>query len=120
MPFPTPIYGDNKWLSIIADGLTSTDKTSFTTGSKNSIGSIPLQMTTTSYALRLGVVVKASSVNVGRIYAGDDNTVTQNTNPNLDGFELSAGESVFFPIDNINRVWLVASQSGQKAFWYGI
>jgi len=77
-------------------------------------------MTTTDYALGVGVTVKASSVNAGRIYVGYDNTVTQNTDPDNDGFELSAGESVFIPVANINNIWLVASQASQKAFWFGI
>ena len=115
-----PVYGDNKWLGIIADGLTPVDKTSVSTGSKNSIGSTPLQMSTTDYDLRIGVTVKASSVNAGRIYVGTSSNVTQNTNPSTDGFELSAGESIYLPVNNINLVYIVASQSGQKAFWMGI
>ena len=115
-----PIYGDNKWLGIIADGLTPVDKTSFNTGSKNSIGSTAVQMSSVAYTLRVGVVVKASSVNAGRVYVGKDNTVTQNTNPSTDGFELSRGESIFITVNNLNLIWLVASQAGQKVFWYAI
>lgn len=120
MPGPDVIYGDNQWLSMIADGIVPIDKTSFTTGSKNGLGGTAEPMTISSYPLRRGVVVKASSVNAGRVYVGDSVNVTQNTDANMDGFELSAGESIFLPLTNINLVYLVASQSGQKVFWWGI
>lgn len=120
MPQPNVIYGDNQWLAIIADGLTSTDKTTWKTGSKNSIGSTALQMYSSNYPLRIGVTVKASSVNAGRIYVGTSSDVTQNTNANTDGFELSAGESHFFLVNNLNTIWIIASQSGQKAFFTGV
>jgi hypothetical protein len=115
-----PIYGDNKWLGIIADGLTSINKDSVSTGSKNSIGSTAVQLYPASQELRVGVTVKASSVNAGRLYVSTSPNVTQNTNPATDGFELSAGESLTLSVNNINLVYLVASQSGQKAFWYAI
>lgn len=117
---PGEIHSDNFWLSVIADALSPVDKTSFSSGSKNSISTSAVQMTSTNYPLRIGVTVKASSVNAGRIYIGDDNTVTQNLDANTDGFELSAGESVFIPTTNINNIYIVGSQSGQKAFWMGV
>lgn len=120
MPKPDIIYTDNTWLSIIADGLTPVDKTSFSTGSKNSIGTTAVQMSSTSYAVRRGVLIKASNVNVGRVYVGDDNTVTQNTNASTDGFELGPGQEVIIPVTNVNVIYLVASQAGQKVFWMAI
>lgn len=74
-------------------------------------------MSTTSQKSTTGITVKASVVNSGRIYVGTKSTITANTNPATDGFELSAGESVLMPVDNVNSVYIIASTSGQKAFW---
>lgn len=115
-----PIHTDNTWLSLIADGLVPVDKTSFSNGSKNSIGSTPVQMSSTSYTVRVGVMVKASNVNVGRVYVGDSSLVTQNTDPTNDGYELGPGDEIFIPVNDINLIWLVASQAGQKVFWMAI
>ena len=115
-----PIHSDNTWLSMIADASAAGDKTSVKTGSKNSIGNVAGQMHAASYPLRIGVTVKASSVNAGRIYVSTSPDVTQNTDPDNDGFELSAGESHFFLVNNLNLIYIVASQSGQKAFYFAI
>ena len=120
MPKPDVIYSDNTWLSIIADATSAIDKTSVKTGSKNSIGGSAVQMYTSTYPLRVGITVKASVVNAGRIYVGTSSAVTPNTSADNDGFELAAGESHFIPVNDLNKVWLVASQSGQKAFYLAI
>lgn len=91
-----------------------------TTGSKNSIGVTALQMTTTSKKTNGGVVVKASVVNSGRVYVGTNSSITANTNPSTDGFELAAGESVLLPVDNQNSIYLIGSTTGQKVFWMTI
>jgi len=115
-----PIHSDNTWLSMIADSSSPVNKTSVSTGSKNSIGSTAMQLHPASYPLRSGVTVKASSVNAGRVYVSTSPNVTQNTDPDNDGFELSAGESLTFIVEDINLIYVVASQSGQKVFWYAL
>jgi len=117
---PRPIQSDNTWLSMIADASAAGDKTSVKTGSKNSIGNTAVQMYADPYPLRVGVTVKASSVNAGRIYVSTSSGVTQNTDPENDGFELSAGESHFFLVNDLSLIYIVASQSGQKAFFFAI
>lgn len=115
-----PIHSDNTWLSMIADASAAGDKTSVKTGSKNSISNTPVRIHEDSYPLRIGVTVKASSVNAGRIYVSTNPNVTQNTDADNDGFELSAGESHFFLVNDLNLVYAVASQPGQKAFYLAV
>ena len=55
----------------------------------------------------LSVTVKARSNNTGLIYVGDVTVTSSN------GFELSAGESVSFVIDNTNRLYIDSSVNGE-------
>jgi hypothetical protein len=67
------IHGDNYWLERIAGALSSATNTNAATGpktgSKNSIGTTALQLSSTSFAPIVGVMVKASSVNADWSYA---------------------------------------------------
>ena len=69
-----------------------------------------------------GVEVKAANANGGRVYVGLSAAVTANSADGTDGFELSAGETVFLPLamvpgGDVANVWVIASASGQKVFW---
>ena len=53
--------------------------------------------------------------NLGIIYIGYDSNVTASN-----GFPLEAGDSMYIPIDNPNKVYCIADQSGQDIYWFAI
>jgi len=59
-----------------------------------------------------GIVVKALAANSGTVYVwwqgGDGRT---------HGFELASGDAMFFPVENLNRLWFDASAASQKVCW---
>lgn len=59
-----------------------------------------------------GVVVQALNANTGTIYVwwqtGDGRT---------HGWELNANNKMFFPVNNVNKLWFDASANTQKACW---
>lgn len=63
-----------------------------------------------STALKVGVHLKAPLTNTQTIYVGSRDLLTS---PNS-GFPLEPGESIFIEIDNITKLYVKASSSGQK------
>ena len=98
----------------------SATQTTFTTGAKSSIGTTAVQMTTSSVPVSFGVLVKAATANSGRVYVGSSDAVTNGSADATDGFELKSGEGILLEVDNANRLYVIASASGQKVFWVGI
>lgn len=98
-------------------GLPVTDAvaTAFDHGSNTINSASPTQLASTHKAVK-GVIVKAASTNGGRIFIGN-NDVTADTVASTDGLELAAGESVFIPISDVNKVYLIADIVGQKVFY---
>jgi hypothetical protein len=74
------------------------------------------KLTTTSFVALHGVLVKAANANTGIVYVGNRD-VTAGTVEATDGFELSAGQSVFIEIDDPSKVYVIASAHHQKVFW---
>jgi len=62
------------------------------------------------------VVVKANTSNVGIIYMGGDSSISGG----VTGLELEAGESIPIDIDNLNKVKLYASNSGDVVTYLGV
>lgn len=75
------------------------------------IGTSATQLT--SIVLKQGVVVKASSSNIGTVYLGTSGVTTST------GFELGAGESVTLPITNTNLIYAIANTTGQIISFIG-
>jgi hypothetical protein len=86
-------------------------------GSKGSIGTSAVQVTTTSIKLEKGVIVKAAAGNGGTVYVGNSD-VTANSAEATDGFELTAGESITVPVDDVSKVYVIGSGAGQQVFWF--
>ncbi len=80
------------------------------------VGTSAVQFSTTTVNAPNGVYVKAAPGNSGVVYVGASNAVTAGTTDATDGYPLSAGEEVFVPINDLKKVWLIASASSQKAF----
>lgn len=54
------------------------------------------------------VLVQAKNANTGTLFVGDVDAQT---------FELTAGQSITVPIDNVNKVYVKASVANQGANW---
>ena len=67
-----------------------------------------------SALLTTGVYVRAMSANTGVVYVGKDNTVTAST-----GYYLAAGDSVFVSINDLTKVFLIASAAAQGVCFLG-
>lgn len=92
-------------------------QSSFDHGRKSSIGTSAVQITSTSTAAIIGVEVKAARTNSVRVFVGNSD-VTADSADSTDGMELGPGESVFIPVDNANKVYVIAeSGSSAKVFW---
>ena len=88
----------------------------FDHGSKGSIGTSAIQITTTSVTTIRGVLIKAAIGNSGTVYVGNSD-VTADAVAATDGFELGAGDAVTVEVDNVNKVFVIGSATGQKVFW---
>lgn len=92
-------------------------------GAKSSISTTATQLSTNSTKLSTplskGVLVKAASTNSGKLYVGLSD-VTNGSADATDGFELSSGESIFIETDRLDRIYVIASASSQKAFWAAV
>lgn len=64
----------------------------------------------TSTPLKSGIHIKAPLTNISTIYVGSSSLSTSSTS----GFPLDPGESIFFEIDNLNKVYASSATSGQK------
>ena len=80
----------------VADSLLSTLLT---------VGTTAAQINST-FEPKKGVQLKARSGNSGTIYIGGTNVTSA-------GYSLIASETVFIPIDRLNRLWFLGSASGQ-------
>ena len=82
------------------------------TGSQ-SVGTSPVQMSTTAKQLAKGVFIKVAKTNIGFVYVGFAANVTAGSaTPATDGYPLPPGEELPFAIDRLDKVWLIASSPG--------
>ena len=101
----------------VAGVITSMTVASFDHGRNSDIDTTPEQITTLSVTATMGVLIKAANGNSGTIYVGNSD-VTANTADATDGFELGAGESLLVKVDNVNKVYVIASVVNQSAYWF--
>lgn len=85
-------------------------------GSNLDIDTSAEQITTTSFACKFGVTLKADITNTGIIYVGNSD-VTAGTTAATDGFPLSAGETLTLEVNNPNLLYAIASANNQKIYW---
>jgi len=75
------------------------------------------QVTVGTTAAQLGpgeirmVTIRADKNNAGTVYVGFDSSVSAST-----GFPLTPGDTIDIVIDDLGKIWLVADQTGQKAY----
>jgi hypothetical protein len=73
-------------------------------------------LTDSSVKCEAGVTVRAASGNSGYVYVGKS-TVTKNSAESTDGYELAAGQSITIPVNNVNKVYAIASVNPQTVYW---
>ena len=96
--------------------VTSSVTSSLDHGSNLDIDTTAEQITTTSFACKFGVTLKADITNTGIIYIGNSD-VTAGTTAATDGFPLSAGETLTLEVNNPNLLYAIASANNQKIYW---
>jgi len=74
------------------------------------------QLTTSNIRCARGVVVKAANANTGIIYVGNSD-VTADSADATDGFELGAGESITIEVDDVSKIYVIASTTNQSVYW---
>lgn len=79
---------------------------------QQSVGTSQVQLP--SNQIYLAVTIKASNANSGTVYVGVTGVTTST------GFELGAGEGVSIPIDNTDKIYLIASASSQTVSYIGV
>jgi hypothetical protein len=82
-------------------------------GQQGSIGATALQLTMGGKRLNNGVRIKALAANTHKVYVGDSAVTTAN------GFELSAGNSEFFPVNDASMLYVVSAGTGDAVCFEG-
>lgn len=72
------------------------------------VGTSQAQLTATSTPVITTPIVKAQGDNTGIVYVIKQGAAITT------GIPISAGEAVTVPVDNLNKIYLIASASGQK------
>lgn len=88
-------------------------------GSNLDIDTSAEQITSTSFACKFGVTIKADITNTGIVYIGNSD-VTASGTAATDGFPLSAGESLTLEVTNSNIPYAIASSNNQKVYWVAV
>ena len=91
----------------------------FDHGRKSSVGTSAVQLAATSYRAAKGVQIKADAANSAAVYVGNAD-LTADTADATDGFPLAAGEGLFVPVDDVNKIYVRGGSSGQKVFWFAV
>ncbi len=100
------------WMLAASTNVLDTSITAMDHAEKTSIGATALQLTSTSFACRQGVEIKAAPANsTGIIYVGNSDVTAGGTDA-TDGFALAAGERLFLPIDDPTKVYVIGSTTG--------
>ena len=89
--------------------------TSFMYGTFLNVGTGAGLLQNTSFLTRVGVQFKALNANTGNCYIGVDSNITATGSTR--GFELGGGDGVLIPIDNLNRLHIVANVTSQDLAW---
>lgn len=96
-------------------------QTTFTNGAKSSIATgVAEQLVATSNPASIGILIRADANNTGVVYIGSSDTTTAGTDDDTDGMPIYAREPFTIEVNNANKVWLIASDTGQKVYWSAV
>lgn len=89
------------------------------TGSKSNIGTSAVALTSSGNDVVVaGLTVIADGNNTGTVYVGGD-TVTANSSDETTGIPLSAGDSIYIPMNHISYIYVIATTTNNKVFFIG-
>jgi len=91
--------------------ITDDCRNAFRTGG-STVGAAAAQLSATSVPCTGGVQIRAADANSGQVFVGTTAGVTADQTA-TGGYPLDAGESVFVPINDLAKVWLIATAAGQ-------
>ncbi len=80
---------------------------SFVTGQR-AVGTTAVGLVGTTTRATRGVQLKAGASNTGTIYVGDSASVTSSS-----GVSLAAGEGLLLKVDDAEKIYLIATATGQ-------
>ena len=78
------------------------------------VGTVRIRVKDDVYPLQQGAVIKADNDNTGTIYVGREDVTSS------DGFRLEPGEAITIEIDDLSKVYAVASMADQNIHWMGV
>jgi hypothetical protein len=78
---------------------------------QGSVGAAKAAITTANTPALKYVEIKADLTNTNNVFVGDLNVTTAN------GYFLDAGEMVRIPIDNLDKIWVIADAAAQGFSW---
>lgn len=85
-------------------------------GSNQDIDTAAEQITSTSFACKFGVTLRAPNDNTSILWIGNSD-VTVGGTAATDGIPLYPGDSLFLPVSNSNIPYAIASANNQKIYW---
>lgn len=88
-------------------------------GSNLDIDTSAEQITSTSFACKFGVTLRAPIANTGILYIGNSD-VTASGTAATDGIPLYPGDSLFLPVTNSNIPYAIASANNQTIYWMAV
>lgn len=109
----------NSGIDIGDVDVTSAVSATFDHGSNRDVDTSAEQITSTSFACKFGVTLKADITNTGILYIGNSD-VTAGTTAATDGFPLSAGETLTLEVTNSNIPYAIASANNQIIYWTAV
>lgn len=86
----------------------------FYAGANADIDQVAEQLTTSSFAVRKYVYIKANAGNTGDVYVGLAGVSASN------GYPLDAGEEVKIPVDDPSKIWVIGSADNQGVKWIAV
>jgi len=86
-------------------------------GRKEHVDSTRVQISTVSQELRMGLTVIADSGNAGLIYVGNSGVLAGTADDSC-GFPLKADAAITIPIDDVSKVYAVASASESGTLYW--
>ena len=88
---------------------------SFMYGTFLNVGTGAGLLQNTSFLTRVGVQIKALNANTGNCFVAVNSNVT--ATGSAAGFQLGGGDGVLVPIDNLNRIHIIANVTSQDLAW---
>lgn len=91
----------------------------FNHGRKSGIGTTAVPLSSGAVPAAKGVQLRAANSNTASVFVGNSD-LTTDTADLTDGFPLAAGEALFVPVNDAQKIYLRSTAANQKVFWFAI